>query len=471
MSSRGEAVHLRRGGTAGVDLLTEPILPTMLKLAGPMLMGIVAIMLFNLTDTFFVSRLGSQELAAISFTFPIVFLINGITLGLAIGMTAVLAQKIGAGRHREVLCLTRDGLLLALFIVALFTSVGLLTMDPVFRLLGADGEILQLLKSYMRIWYLGIIFIVVPMVGNGAIRSTGNTRTPAVIMTASALFNMVLDPILIFGLGPIPAMGIKGAAIATVIARASVLILALHVLVKHEKLVEFSLPRPPEMLRNWRTVLHIGAPAALNNVMVPISLGLLTRLIAEHGYQAVAAFGAGGRIQQIAIVGAIAWSSGLTPFIGQNWGAGNPERVTRVLNLSRRVLILFGIGVFIVIGLLAEPLSNLFAADPETNSGVVNFLRLALIALPFTGIIMIASSTFNAVRRPMRALYLNLSRFFLFLLPLAWLGSRLAGVVGIFLSIAAADILTSIIAWRWLRSIDMGTESESGPGVVPEEQF
>ena len=151
-------------------LLTEgPIAKTLAKLTLPMIFGIVGMVAFNLVDTFFIGQLGTRELAAISFTFPVVFVLGSLAMGLGVGTSAVISRAIGEGDRTRVQRLTTDGLMLAVLIVIIFVTLGLLTIEPVFQLLGASPDIIELIKSYMVIWYIGMPFVVIPMVGNNAI--------------------------------------------------------------------------------------------------------------------------------------------------------------------------------------------------------------------------------------------------------------------------------------------------------------
>ena len=458
MSAAGPPGH----GPAG-SLTEGEVLRTLVRLALPMLLGIVAIMLFNLVDAFYISRLGTLELAAISFTFPVVAFVASLTLGIGVGLTAAISQEIGAGRRDRVRELTRDGLLLGLFIVALFSSAGLGTIEPLFRAMGADETTLPFVKEYMDVWYLGVIFLVVPMVGNSAIRATGDARSPALIMTASALLNAMLDPLFIFGAGPVPAMGVRGAAIASVIARSGTLVIALLILVRRERLVSFALPRPAELMRHWGEVLHVGAPAAATNLLGPVSLAVLTRIVAAHGVAAIAGFGAGSRVQMFMMVIPIAWASALTPFVGQNWGARLIPRVREALRLSRYFAILSGLLGYGLISFFAPSLAALFTDRPETAASMLAYLRLGIVGFPFTVMLIVAVSAFNALRRPLRSAALNLMRLFLFLLPLAWLGSRLYGAPGIFVSVSISNALAGLVALLWLR----GAKLDPRPQMTP----
>ena len=194
---------------------------TIMKLTGPMMIGMIGMVIFNLVDTLYIGRLGTEALAAMSFTLPVVMLQGSISMGLGVGVSAVISRAIGAGNQEKVKRLTTDSLFLSVLIVTSFVVLGYLTIDPLFRLLGAEGELLILVKQYMSIWYVGVPFVVIPMIGNSAIRAAGNTVIPSGIMLTAITVNIVLDPLLIFGIGPFPRMELAGAALATVIARST----------------------------------------------------------------------------------------------------------------------------------------------------------------------------------------------------------------------------------------------------------
>lgn len=185
-------------------LTEEPVGKTLTKLTWPMVIGILGMVTFNLADTFFVGRLGTLELAALSFTFPVVMVVSSLALGLGIGTSSVVSRAIGEGDEAKVKRLTTDSIILSFLVVGVFVVVGRLTIEPVFRMLGATPDILPLVKQYMQIWYPGMIFVVVPMVGNSAIRATGDTKTPSAIMLIAVTVNFIFDPLFIFGIGPFP---------------------------------------------------------------------------------------------------------------------------------------------------------------------------------------------------------------------------------------------------------------------------
>ena len=314
----------------------------LVRLTLPMFVGILGMISFNLIDTFFVGRLGAKELAAMSFTFPVVMIIGSISMGLGIGASSVISRAIGEGAHRKVVRLTTDGLLLALLTVIVFVTAGLFTLEPLFTALGADAELLPLIESYMKIWYLGVPFVIIPMVGNNAIRATGDTKTPSAIMFVAIVVNSVLDPLLIFGIGPFPRMELEGAALATVIARAVTLIVAFWVLWKREKMLSLAIPKITQVFNSWKKILYVGVSAAGTNLIIPISIGIITRLVSAHGNEAVAGFGVASRIEAFSLTIMMALGSVMAPFAGQNLGAGKIGRIRTALKLGRGFSMVWG---------------------------------------------------------------------------------------------------------------------------------
>ncbi|MDP8207560.1 MAG: MATE family efflux transporter [Candidatus Electryonea clarkiae] len=456
---------MRNSKTNNSGQLTTGNIPRILiKLAVPMSFGMISIILFNLVDTYFVGLLGTKELAAISFAFPVVNLIAGVTLGLGVGLTAIISQQIGAGNFENVRKITRDGLILSLIVVAVLSSAGLLTIESVFRQIGADETTLSLVSEYMTIWYFGMIFVVVPMVGNSAIRATGDTKTPALIMFAAALLNAVLDPILIFGWGFIPGLGIKGAAIASVIARIGTMAISLYILIHREKMVEMKLPSFNEMFRNWGAVLALGAPLALIHILIPISHAIVLRIIAVYGSFAVAAFGAGSRIIQISLLGAISLGASMTPFVGQNWGAGLGERVRKGILTGQGFAFLWGLFAWGVTALFAPQIASLFSEEQAVHVTIEMLLRIVLAGLAFESVFVITVSSFNGLRRPMKVAVLNVFRLFVLFIPMVYIGSKLYGLDGIFYGVTISNILAGIIGFFVIRKV--GTISDLPPNYM-----
>ena len=326
----------------------------------PMAFGLFAMVAFNFVDTLYVARLGSLELAAMSFTFPVIMLISSVALGLGIGTASTVSRAIGREDQHRVKRLTTDGLALSLVAVTALAVIGLVTIDPLFTALGADTETLPLVRQYMRVWYCGMPFVVIPMVGNNAIRATGDTMTPGLIMIGAAIINVALDPLLIFGLWGFPRLELVGAAAATVIARALTLIVSLAILHFREHMIEWSIPPSRDLWESWKQILFVGVPTAATNVLTPIAMGVITRLAAGYGAAVVAAVGVGTRVEAIVLMVMFALSSSLVPFIGQNWGAGKLDRIHTAQGQSIRFALAWGTLWIAALFALARPLGELF---------------------------------------------------------------------------------------------------------------
>jgi len=432
-------------------LVDGNIIKILIKMTLPMLVGIAGMMMFNLVDTFFIGKLGIKELAAISFTFPVIFIIQSIALGLGIGTSVVIAKSIGKGNWEQVRFLTTDSLLLSFIVVMLFVAAGYFTIIPVFRLLGAKNEILALVSSYMKIWYFGVPFVIIPMVGNNAIRATGDTKTPSIIMLISISVNVVLDPLLIFGIGPFPRLGLSGAALATVFARATSFSAALFVLKKYDML-SLKLPSLADIIASWRKILYIGVPASANNLILPISIGIITRLFAQYGANAVAAFGVSSRVEVFSLAIIMALSAVFTPFVAQNLGAKKVHRIREGINYSFIFSMIWGAIIFITFIFAAAPIASLFNKNPEVIRLITLYLKIVSISYGLRGIVLISAATFNALNKPYSAFSLTFIRMFVLYVPLALLGSHLFKIEGIFFGAAAANILAGFVALLWLKT-------------------
>ncbi|EIO3975456.1 MATE family efflux transporter [Vibrio vulnificus] len=428
-------------------LLSAPIAETLRKMTVPMIFGMVAILMFNLVDTFFISLLGTEALAAISYTFPVTFAVNCITMGIGVGLSTSIGRLLGQGEAHQAARFTTHGLLLAVVLVALASTLGLFTVTPLFTLLGAKEELIPLIGQYMHVWYLTIPLLVIPMAGNSAIRATGDTKTPAKIMMLAGLINGVLDPLLIFGIGPFPELGIQGAAIASALSWLGALIGSFYVLIQRERLL--GLPQWQRLKEDWQQILKVGTPAALSNAMNPLSGAILMMMLSSHGTAAVAAYGAAQRIESILILVLMALTSALTPFMAQNFGAKNPQRAFQGLFVSMRFSVLFQGLVFLMMVPLSIPLAALFSQEQAVRDLLWHYLLVVPISYGFLGIVMMLVSGLNAMHQPLNAFRWSVIRLFVFTLPTAYLGSLLYDIEGLFIGIAVGNILVGLCSYLY----------------------
>lgn len=428
------------------QILEGPVGATLVKLTVPMMVGIAAILFFNLVDTFWVGQLGGRELAAIGFTFPVTMVVSNLAIGLSIGSTAVIARALGENHPERVKRLTTDSLVLAVLVVSSVCAIGILTIDPLFLALGAEPATLPLVREYMVPWYLGVGMLVVPMVGNGAIRATGDTLSPAVAMVSAGLVNAILDPIFIFGFGPFPALRLQGAALSTVLSYSVAMTVGLYLLGVRERMLTFVPPKAEDVLRSWGAILRIGLPAAGTNLITPLSAGVITRLVAAQGEHAVAALGVGGRLEGLSMIGVFAMTAAITPFVGQNMGARKGRRIEQTFWFCLKTAVVWGGGAAALLSILATPLARTFNDDPEVVAATVSYLRWVPPSYAMLGFSLLVASMFNALQVPLKATLLAAIRLVVLALPLAWVGARLYGLTGLFFGIAMANAISAAVA-------------------------
>ncbi len=433
----------------------------------PMIVGMFSIVAFNAADVYFVGQLGTAQLAAIGFTFPVVITMGSIAMGIGMGAGAVISRAIGQGDPALVRRLTVHALVLALLIVAVLSTIGLTVIEPTFRLLGADGAQVELIAEYMTVWYVGMIFLVVPMVGNNAIRASGDTLRPGLIMVLGALINVALDPLLIFGLWGLPTLGIRGAAVATVIGRACTMIVSLAILHFDKRMLESPLRRLSTIWDSWKRILHIGIPAAATALMYPITIAVITRLVAEYGEPAVGATGAGLRLEAFAVMVIWATASALLPFVGQNWGAGQIDRVRRASKYTILFSVGWGLLCAAVLAPLARPIATAFSDEPAVVRHLTWYFRILPIGYGMRGVCILATTGFNALHRPRAAAILNIVRLLVGYIGLSALGGVVLGLYGIYIGISIANLLSGVLGivwlWRAIRSEQAAADRDDGP--------
>ncbi len=456
------------------QLTHAPVGVTLLKMSGSVLIGFIAAAAFNITDTYFVARLGTVQLAAMSFTFPIAMLVQGLAMGVGVGASAVLAQLLGKGELGEVRRVTTDALILGLGMVVVLASAGLLTIRPLFGALGATPEILPYVEEYMQVWYFGIMFVVVPMIGNNAIRATGDTLTPSIIMTVDVGLNIILDPIMIFGFGPCPAMGIRGAALATVICRALALVASLYVLRRRKKMLALTWPRFGHLYASAKTIFKVGLPIAVAHMLMPISAGIFLNIIARFGTAAVAGYGAGSRIEMFVVLPIIAIGTSLVPFVGQNFGAMLPERIRQASKAATVFVSFWSVLMVLTLWATGSWVAGAFTQDPEVKKVLCKFLWILPLAFGFRGLFHIASSKMNGLGKSYPTLILSIIKQFLLILPLAALGAYLANLTGLFVGVVVAEVLSGIAATRLGNIVEnkcVGKFETVQPPTTPTESF
>jgi putative MATE family efflux protein len=447
-------------------IVSGPVGEVLYKLTLPMVIGIVAVFFFNLVDTFFISLLGTQSLAAVSFTMPIAMVVMNLAIGLGIASSALIARATGEKNNTLAQHYVIAALLLTLALAGVMLVAGLMFNDQLFGLLGANDALLPLIWQYMQYFWPGIVVMMLMIVISSSMRAVGNTKLPSMMMLGSAVLNAILDPILIFGIGPIEGMGVAGAALASALCWLIVVLVMLYSLVKID-LLHWGTLTLKEIFSIWQRLMALGIPAMITNVLVPVASAFLLAMIAPMGEQAVAAFGVGARIEPFVIVAILALTSTLPVFVGQNFSAGQHERIWQALSIAVRFILVWQVLVWLVLWGVSPYLATIFSQDPVVLDKIVSYLMIMPVGYAGMGIVLCANSALNALQKTSVSMLLNLVRLSIFYVPLAWLGGHFYGFEGLLLGASAGNLVAGCIVWGLIKKAQeqqmFGVKSVSTP--------
>lgn len=418
-------------------------------MAVPMLAGTFAINMYNLANAYFVSKLGTEALAAISFAFPVVMLLMFVSRGISSGAMTLVAHAIGGKDPKQAATLTTHALLLAVLFAAAMSILGVVTITPVFSRLGASGEVLDLTARYMRIWYLGAVVMVLQMVTSDLIICTGNTKTVSFLMVGSTVVNVFLDIGLIFGRFGMPKMGIVGAAVATILSQAAALAVAGYILFHRMKMIRIGIVASGTITRSWVRILKFGIPGALGMILAPISAAVITRLVAGYGNAAVAAMGVAGRIEMFAFMIPMTVGMSLIPFVAQNYGAGRLDRIRSARKGAMSFAVLYGVFIGILFLLFARPMARIFSNESDVVDVLCSYIYITCMGYGLLEVFRYAGFTLTGAHEPFKASMLSVMRIAVLLVPLSVAGSFFFGLHGIFWGRFVTDVLSGLAGIWW----------------------
>ncbi len=411
-----------------------------------MVSGVLAVKAIGVSDAYFVGQLGEDKLAAISYTFPIVMTLISLAIGLSAGASSVLSRMIGSGRSiGEQAELTTGAIGMAVVISVILSIAGFLFIGPILSLLGAEGQIHADAKAFMWIWFGGVIFLVLPVATNGLLRATGDGVSPAILMGSIAVLNIAINPVFIFGLGPVPEFGMQGAAVATISARAVATLGAIYLLARKDLLTR-SMSSIRAGLARWGEVARIGLPASLSTSVNPIALSIATAAVSTLGSAEVAAFGLVTKIQSFAVVPLLALSAAAAPFVGQNSGAGEIARSRKSLWFCAQVSLIWAVLLAIAFYFAGGWLVSFFTSSKATQDAAALYLAVVPLSYAGYGLIVSLTAALNGLGRSVSGLFIGAGRALGLLAPGAWAGVMLGGFLGLAIATFAANAVSGLIA-------------------------
>ena len=432
------------------DLTNGPVAAHLRRQGTPFALGLVAIFSFEAVDMFFISRLGDAPLAAVSFTFPVIWLIYAIGIGFEAGAASCVSRAVGRGDQEQARRLTTDTVVLGTLVALGLCFAGLASIGPVFTLLGATPDLLPLISSYMSIWYWVAPVDVALWTSLASIRARGNTLLESKVITLAALLNMALDPIFIFGLFGFPRLEMQGAALATLVSTTSVLVFSLFYL--NIRLRIYANPIAPlkVILDSWRHMLAIGIPAIMTNAIIPVSSAIVVAMVAAYGVDSVAGFGVAMRIEPIFLIPFYALSAVSSPFFGQNFGSAKFDRLLEARRVATRFSLIFGLALAVVLILIAQPLTALFTESDSIRRVAVQYLWIVSLSYGAYGLVMSVNASFNGMGKPIPGVIISVCRVIVVFLPLALLGRWLFDLPGLFAASTLSNLALGAVAFTWL---------------------
>ena len=432
--------HYRNKG----DLTRGSIPAHILRLGLPMAWGILAIISVQLVDTYFISLLGTEELAGFSFTFPVTLIVSHIVFGVNIAVSSVVARLIGEGKMEDVRRIAQHGIAMAVALSAVIGLVTYLLMEPLFRLLGAGEESMPTILAYMPLWLLANVVVSLHSAGNSVIRSAGSALFPAMTMTLMAALNLVLTPVFVFGHLGAPSMGVEGAALATLIANILAGLAGFYVLAFHKKLMGLGSLYKDKVKDSMKRMLVIAIPAGIGNIIQPLTGAVVLAVIAGHGQEAVAAFGVASRVEAFTLIALLGLALGMGPIIGQNWGARNDDRVRETIKVAIQFNMAWSLFVAICLAAFAQPIAGAFSDNPEVMSITVLFFYIVPLTFGMGNLVNGWASAFNAMGMPKRAFAMIVITAFALKIPAVFIGNALGGIPGILIGLAISNVIAGL---------------------------
>lgn len=431
-------------------MLDQPVNKMLLKMATPISLGMLSTFLFQVVDTFFVGQLGSAELAALAFSSTAYLLFLSVFLGLSVGVSAVVAKTMGEGHPDKARGLTMMSLAIVLILSVVLGLGARKLIGPMFSGLGADEEILPLIETYMSILYLSFPFLMLGIIGSGAARAIGVTKETEIIFGIAGVINLVFDYLLIFGIGPFPELGLAGAAWATAMSFVFIFLGVMFIL-RHRGLLGFG--PMPGAISGLRDILGFSIPTISMQILVPATGMYTTYLLAGYGVEAVAAFGVASRIEALALIGIFAVSMSITPFIAQNFGANEHDRIDEAIVFAGKASIFLGIILFVLLALLGPAIARIFSEDPEVIRFVSLYFKIVALSYGFQGIVSVTVAILNGLQMPRTALGLMAIRTFAIVFPLLLIGAQL-GLIWILVALTIGNVVAAIYAGWLMQKIE-----------------
>lgn len=423
-------------------LANEPIKTLLWKFAVPAMTGMFVMSLYNVVDMIFVGRgVGALAIAGVSVVFPLQMFTMAVGMMIGMGTSSLISRSLGAGDTKRAERALGNAILLILILGGTLTVVGLAKTTFFIYLFGATDDVFPYAKEYMDVILFSVLLHEFAMSSNGIIRAEGNARVAMISMLIGALLNIVLDPIFIFVLG----MGVRGAAIATVIAQIVMTLYILHYFLSGKSSLRI---RVKNFLLEWvvvKQIVSIGFAAFVRAAAVSFIAVIINRMLGSYGGVSIAVFGVIRRVLMFAAMPSMGIAQGLQPILGFSYGAKRYDRGIEVIRKSVIIATAFSMTAFLILFFFPGPIMRIFSTDSALVYQGTHAMKLVFIAFWLVGFHIVGSTIFQAIGKAIPTFILATSRQVLFLIPLVFILSHFFQLDGIWLAFPIADTLSFIV--------------------------
>lgn len=427
-----------------------PVKKVYFQLALPVVLGMVASMVYNLADTFFVAKTGNTALVAgVALGTPLFSFMLAIGDIFGLGGSAVISRLLGEKKYALSAKISSFSLYITIAFSLLLTAIMLIFERPILNLLGATPQTYQYAADFYRILVGGSVFIIVSLVPGNIIRTEGLAVKSMIATLSGTILTIILDPLFLF----VFDMGAKGIALANVLGYAVNCGILFYYMNKDCKILSLKLRDCQINLHNLKLVLAIGIPASLTNLMQSFGVALLNNHLSKYGASAVAANGIVAKIYMIVILVMVGFAFGAQPLIGYNYGAKNKERFKEIMRFDFLVEVVYSLVLAVILMVLAPVLVKIFMTDAKIVEQGTYMLRATLLTAPFVGAILVFTTFFQSAGKAWSALIMALARQGVVYAPCMVILANSVGYHGIIWAQPVADAVTFVIGWVLYRKV------------------
>jgi len=433
-----------------LDLTEGPLGKNLFYLSLPIIVMNLLQTAYNIADTFWLGQLSDIALAAITFAFPLVFFLISLGMGISVAGSVLVAQYEGKNNREKVDYAASQTITFSFITSLILGSIGYFLIGDIVNLMGASPAAAEAATGYLQIISTGLFFMFGFFVFISIMRGFGDTVTPMLLMLASVVLNIILDPFLIFGWSIFPAMGVEGAAIATIFSRALAILIGLGILFSGRKGVKINLSDMYPDPTFFKKMLKIGIPASAEGTGRSVSVNLLVAVIGlTFAQTVVSGYGIAVRIFSLIFLPAVAVGKGVETMTGQNLGAGKKERAQKVANIGAKYTFLVLTGIGAITFIFANPISSIFTKSPEVAAVSAQFLRYVSFSFGFIGVLRSYTGSFRGAGATTTAAIISVGTLGAIRLPIAYFGAQNIGTIGVWIAFFISNTVGATAAYIW----------------------